>query len=77
MVVRIFLTGKFTLSKIIAVVLPTALTWFMALTINTFSTLNTPFYKLINSEKDFLTHMTNFLEILKIYSQIYHQKKLI
>tara|TARA_B110000263_G_C15305832_1_gene510341 strand:- start:1987 stop:2760 length:774 start_codon:yes stop_codon:yes gene_type:complete len=62
MVVRIFLTGKFTLSKIIAVVLPTALTWFMALTINTFSTLNTPFYKLINSEKDFYFQITNSIQ---------------
>lgn len=62
MVARIYPTGKFTFSKIIAVVLPTAITWFMALTINTFSTLNTPFYKLINSEKDFYFQITNSIQ---------------
>ena len=72
-IVRIFPTGKFTFSKVLALVLPTAITWFLLFTFNTFSKFNLEFYKLINQKENFSTKIIegfegNFLIILTTIS---------
>ena len=59
MLVRSAATGKFIISKSIALILPSLITYFLVLTINTFSTIKLPFYKFINSQKDFFSQITD------------------
>jgi len=59
---RTLSTGKFSIGKVIGLLLPSVITWFLVLTINTFLKINLPFYKWINQKSDFYFQITQGIE---------------
>ena len=56
--IRILPAKNFSLSKILALGLPSLITWFLAVTIKTFSSINIPYYKLIIQNENFYDIIT-------------------
>jgi len=62
LLIAVIITDNFSISKVIALLLPSAITWFLILTINTFSKTNLSFYKWINQKPDFYFQITQGIE---------------